>query len=414
MTASKTAIKLRKFTASMLSRFPWKIIIKDWEGHTYSLGLGNKDWRKEPLKIHFKTEAAANDLMAFNALRFLERFVDGEVDMQGNIYLLSYIADHADLNYISKWDLMRRMLLNRAFQFQDVSRATENVKSHYDIPQQALDVYLDKKYMSYSCGMFEDPEHLDVKELIRAGKGENDDFDSLEKAQWRKFKDAVDFISPAKGETLLDIGCGYGGQLVVALENHPFGKVVGWTPSNNQIAEGKKLLSKFDQKRWALRKGDYRLDNNVYDHITSTGMVSHVGPRGLVPYVMNVRKRIRKGGRYVHHALMRNYSGKPLDSGVGVSFNKKYVWPGFHWFTLGEHLTALEQNGFRAVKAVNLYKHYAKTTAAWYERMMSNKELMIKNLGEPTFRAWQIYLAGCSANLMLGRVHVCRIYCEAV
>jgi cyclopropane-fatty-acyl-phospholipid synthase len=414
MGASKTAVRLKDFTQDLLSEFPWEIIIKDWEGNKYSLGLGKKNWRNEPLKVHFKTEAAAKDLLSFNALRFLERFVDKEVDMEGNIYLLSHIGDYANLVSISKWDLIRRIILTKAFQFQDVSRATANVKTHYDIPQEALNIYLDKTYMSYSCGMFENPKHLDVNELVRAGKGKEDNFDSLEKAQWRKFKDAVDFINPKKGETLLDVGCGYGGQLVVALENHPFGKVVGWTHSKNQVVEGKKLLSKFDKNRWELKEGDYREDNRVYDHITSTGMISHVGPRGLIPYVKNIRKRIKKGGRYIHHSIMTPYSNIPLDAGVGVAFNKKYVWPGFHWFTLGEHTKALEENGFLITRIVNLYKHYEKTTAAWYERMMANKDTMIKNLGEPTFRAWQVYLAGCSANLGLKRIHVCRIYCEAV
>jgi hypothetical protein len=30
--------------------------------------------------------------------------------------------------------------------------------------------------------------------------------------------------------------------------------------------------------------------------VASTGMVSHVGPRGLVPYVRNIRQRIRSRG----------------------------------------------------------------------------------------------------------------------
>ncbi|MBW2999531.1 class I SAM-dependent methyltransferase [Candidatus Woesearchaeota archaeon] len=413
MGASKTSVRLKDFASELLSEFPWQINIKDWTGRTYSLGLGKKHWRNGPLNIHFKTEAAGKDLLSLNALRFLERFVEGDVDMEGNIYLLPLINKYNKF-FLSLRRLFSMLLRNKAFLFQNMSRSTANVKSHYDIPQEALNIYLDKTYMSYSCGMFENPGHLDANELVRAGNGREDNFDSLEKSQWRKFKDAVDFISPDKGETLLDIGCGYGGQLVVALENQPFGKVVGWTHSRNQVVEGRKLLSNFDKKSWELNEGDYREDNKVYDHIASTGMVSHVGPRGLGPYVKNVRKRIKEGGRYLHHSLMIPYLEKPLDAGVGTVFNKKYVWPGFHWFTLGEHIKALQENGFEVTKLVNLSPHYEKTTASWYERMMANKDTMIKNLGEPTFRAWQIYLAGCSATFGIKKIHVYRIYCEAV
>jgi cyclopropane fatty-acyl-phospholipid synthase-like methyltransferase len=167
-------------------------------------------------------------------------------------------------------------------------------------------------------------------------------------------------------------------------------------------------------ERWELNEGDYRQDERVYDHITSTGMVSHVGPRGLAPYVRNVRRRIKTGGRYLHHALMTAHDPLPIDFSLGIAFNKKYVWPGFHWFTVGEHVRALEKNGFQVERVLNLTRHYAKTTMAWYERMMANRDLMVRNLGEPTFRAWQVFLAGVTGAYLEKRVHVYRLYCEAV
>ena len=147
----------------------------------------------------------------------------------------------------------------------------------------------------------------------------------------------------------------------MALESGPFGKVVGCTHSHNQTVFGRQLLSEFGASKWELHEADYREDSRVFDHVASTGMVSHVGPRGLVPYVRNVRQRIRSGGRYLHHALMSVHSSRPLDSAPGIAFNKKYVWPGFHWFTFGDHVKALEQSGFQVLRAVNLSPHYAKT-----------------------------------------------------
>ena len=143
-------------------------------------------------------------------------------------------------------------------------------------------------------------------------------------------------------------------------------------------------------------------------------MVSHVGPRGLVPYVRHVRRRIRRGGRYLHHALMTPWTPQPLDFFPGTVFHKRYVWPGYHWFTLGTHLRALERHGFEVQRAVNLSAHYAKTTAAWYERLLANADAMRAQLGEPTLRAWQLYLAGGSGNFLNKGIHVYRLYCEAV
>ena len=413
MPSPGTDQQLKAFLCDTLGAFPWRIRVSDWTGQQYSLGLGEPHWRGLSLEVHLRSKAAGHDLLSLNALAFLDRFVRGEVDLRGNLYLLADIRNHAKLS-VPFWQLVPQLLKSKALLFQGVPRASVNVKSHYDIPQEALNVYLDTVYMSYSCGMFERPDHLDVEELTQVGHGSGDTYDSLEKAQWRKFKDAVDFVDPRDGETLLDIGCGYGGQLLVGLEHYPFGTVVGWTHSHNQVVEGTKMLSRYRPDRWEIHEGDFRQEARVFDHVTSTGMISHVGPRGLIPYVIKIRRLIKNGGRYVHHALMIPHTGRSLDSSVGIAFNKKYVWPGFHWFTLGAHVKALEENGFEVVRLVNLSPHYGKTTAAWYERMMKNQGTMVGNLGEATFRAWQIYLAGSSTGFLKGTMQVYRIYCRAV
>lgn len=404
------ADEVRDFVTHVFEGFPWRVVFTDWQGETYAVGKDEPHFSGKPLNIELKTPDAGRDILGLDGMRFLERFLAGEVELTGNLYALASVRMHTRLQLKPRHLLGR---LARHVAFQDTERAQLNVKSHYDIPQEALNVYLDRVYMSYSCGMFEEPDRIERDELVRIGQGEQDDFDSLEKSMWRKFKDAADYIAPKEGETLLDVGCGYGGQLQVALANHPFGKVVGWTHSANQVREGEKLLEGFDRDRWELNEGDYRKDERVYDHITSTGMISHVGPRGLIPYVKNVRSRIKTGGRYLHHALMTRHFTLPIDFQLGIAFNKKYVWPGFHWFTLGEHVRALEKNGFQVERVQNLTRHYAKTTAAWYERMMANEDVMIENLGRPTFRAWQIFLAGITGAYLEKNIHVYRLYCEA-
>ena len=214
-------------------------------------------------------------------LGVLEAFIRGEVDISGNLYVLTYLRDYVDVD-LPWWHVLRSLTRHRLF--QTISRAAMNVRSHYDISQTGLETYLDARYMAYSCAMFDRPGHFDAAELTRVGLGEADDFDSLEKAQWRKFKDALDFIAPSSRDTLLDVGCGYGGQLAVALKSYPFEKVVGCTHSSNQLVKGRTMLARFPADRWEINQRDYRQDDRVFSHITSTGMACHVGPRGLVPY----------------------------------------------------------------------------------------------------------------------------------
>ena len=60
---------------------------------------------------------------------------------------------------------------------------------------------------------------------------------------------------------------------------------------------------------------------------------------------------------------MTSYSEIPLFDFVGPTFNRKYAWPGFYWYTLGDHIRSLEENGFQVVQVINLSPHYAKTIA---------------------------------------------------
>jgi cyclopropane fatty-acyl-phospholipid synthase-like methyltransferase len=407
----RLAARVRAAADSLLRDFPYEVRLRDWTGQTLRAGGSAPHWCGRPLEVSLESEAAGRALLARDAMALVRGYLDGEIGLEGNLYVVSDLREHADLRlrplaWLAHW------VRNRAF--QDPSRARLSVRSHYDIPQQALDVYLDRVYKAYSCGIFEAPGRLERGELVRAGRGRGDGFDSLEKAQWRKFQDAIDFVAPAEGDWLLDVGCGYGGQLAVALESHAFARYVGWTHSSNQIREGERLLARYDPARWELREGDYRSDDRVYDHVTSTGMISHVGPRGLVPYVREIRRRIKRGGRYLHHALMTPHTRLPLDLYPGTAFHKRYVWPGYHWFTVGTHVRALERNGFEVQRLVNLSAHYAKTTAAWYERMIEGAEAVEAALGAPTYRAWRLYLAGSSGNLLNHGIHVYRIYCEAV
>ena len=392
------------------SRFPWTIKVWSDRHRPLILGQGQPHWYRQALEIHLHSKAAYQDFVKMNAWGLVQRFLRGEIDVEGNYYLLASIKAYVPVR-LSLLQVLGHFLQNHLF--QTIDRAQLSVKSHYDISQSLLEKYLDVRYMAYSCAMFKDVELSEqcLQDLRRPGQGQVDDYDSLEQAQWRKYKDAVDFISPQSGESLLDVGCGYGGQLQVALENHPFGKVVGWTHSSNQVTYGSRWLDTFSDRQWELNEGDYRQDDRVYDHITSTGMISHVGPRGLKPYIRNIRRRIHTGGRYVHHALMAHYNPVPLDRQVGIAFNKRYVWPGFHWFTLGEHIRLLERNGFKVLKVQNLRDQYSKTITAWYERFMANRELMQLEMGDQTFRAWRLYLGG-GAGPLSGDVN--RIYCVAV
>src|SRR5262249_9239138 len=197
-----------------LRGFPWRVEFHDWKGAAWRAGGDQTHWSSEPLTVTLRSEAAGRALVAGDVLRFLDLYLAGEADLEGNLYVLSDLRAHARF-VLSPWQAVLALWRHRAF--QTPARARVNRKSHHDVPHEALDGYLDRVYRAYSCAIFEDPARFVRDELVRVGDGSGDDFDSLEKAQWRKFQDAIDFVAPAERDTILDIGCGYAGQLAVAL-----------------------------------------------------------------------------------------------------------------------------------------------------------------------------------------------------
>ena len=77
--------------------------------------------------------------------------------------------------------------------------------------------------MTYSCAYFRDSKH------------------SLEQAQQQKYEHICRKLQLKEGETLLDIGCGWGGMLIYAARNYGT-KGIGYTLSREQAEYAKQLI----------------------------------------------------------------------------------------------------------------------------------------------------------------------------
>ena len=171
------ALELKNAMMATMQDFPYTLEIKDWTGDEYRIGQGKKHWHDSPFRAHLKTRQCGLDILGLRPMRMLDAYVAGDMDIDDNMYLISDLRNYAKLD-MSKWEFFLQLLRNSSF--QDKSRSKINIKSHYDIPQEALNAYLDQVYMSYSCAMWEQPSHYDKALLTKIGAGQSDDFDSLE------------------------------------------------------------------------------------------------------------------------------------------------------------------------------------------------------------------------------------------
>ncbi|MCH7775906.1 MAG: hypothetical protein IH878_05110, partial [Gemmatimonadetes bacterium] len=80
---SDTSAALQEFLESALRDLPWKVVFTDWVGHTYATGGAGAHWSGQHLRVNMKTKAAGRDILRLDGLRFLERFLEGDVDLDG-------------------------------------------------------------------------------------------------------------------------------------------------------------------------------------------------------------------------------------------------------------------------------------------------------------------------------------------
>ena len=66
----------------------------------------------------------------------------------------------------------------------------------------------------------------------------------------------------------------------------------------------------------------------------------------------------------------------------------------------------LERYGFEVHDVENLREHYGRTCQVWCERLYSNFNEAVSEVGYPKARLWLLYLAGCSLAFERGTVQI--------
>ncbi|ABF09520.1 cyclopropane-fatty-acyl-phospholipid synthase [Cupriavidus metallidurans] len=367
------------------SNLPVKLRL--WNGSEYQLGSFDR-----PAVTLTVREASALPFLLVPSLDNLsEAYVQEKIDLDGRL------ADIIKVGYGLSAAAARRAggVLNKVAQHFTHTKAEDkaSIQYHYDVSNDFYKLWLDPN-MVYSCAYFENG---------------NED---LATAQIKKIDHILTKIRLEPGQTLLDIGCGWGALVLRAAQK--FGaRCVGITLSQNQFdLATARVRAAGLQDRIEIRLQDYRDISGQFDRITSVGMFEHVGKDNLPGYFARMRDLLAEGGVAMNHGITATDpdSGEiPMD---GSGFMDRYVFPQGELPHIGMVLTTMQKGGLEAFDVELLRRHYAQTLRHWAENFETNADTIREMVGEKKFRIWRIYLAGCSHAFTSGKMSIYQVVCQ--
>ena len=193
------------------------------------------------------------------------------------------------------------------------------------------------------------------------------------------------------GESMLDIGCGWGGLICYAASHYGV-KAHGVTLSQQQHDFAQAKIRRLGlEKRVTVELRDYRDLDGSYDKIASIGMFEHIGVANYPNYFSKVRSMLRDRGILLNHALARS-SKKTKRKARKIRPERKlllkYIFPGSELTSVGFTQDSMEHHGFEVHDVEALREHYALTCRAWCKRLSANQEKAIKLVGYERYRMW--------------------------
>ena len=327
-----------------------------------------------PLAVKITDSAAVGEVLRDPELAFGELFMDGRVEpIAGTIYDILALLARNLARHSSRWMTMMRgarRVMRRLEQRNNLARARRNVAHHYDLDARLYALFLDSD-RQYSCAYFEDANS------------------TLEEAQLAKKRHIAAKLLLQPGQSVLDIGCGWGG-LALYLAKNCDAHVDGVTLSEEQLAFAQRRArdSGLDG-RVAFSLQDYRRVDKTYDRIVSVGMFEHVGVGYYDDYFERVAQLMADDGVALIHTI-----GRKTGPSITNPWIAKYIFPGGYIPALSEIMPAVERAGLFVTDVEVLRLHYAETLRAWRERFMARRDEAKALYDERFCRMWEFYLAG--------------------
>ena len=260
----------------------------------------------------------------------------------------------------------------------------EESQSIYDVSDEFFALFLDPT-MGYTCAYFE-----------------RDDM-TLEDAQNAKFDLALGKLNLEPGMTLLDIGCGWGGALIRAIEKYDV-NVIGITLSRNQFEYSKaKLAGTPTQRNIQVRLQGWEEFEDKVDRIVTIGAFEAFKMERYAAFFDRAYDILPDDGRMLLHTILTYQWQEMPARGITLTmsdlrfarFIGREIFPGGQLPAREDIFKFAQAAGFSVEKVQLLQEHYERTLTMWAANLEANKGEAIAIQSEEVYDRYMHYLTGC-------------------
>jgi len=332
-------------------------------------------------------------VMAAGDIGFAEGYMAGEwdtPDLSTVLCAMSLNLDRLTRLFLGNPVVRAVNFLGHSLHANTRKGSRKNIHAHYDLGNAFYSLWLDRT-MTYSSARYE-----------RAGQ-------PLDQAQTQKYRSLAQGMDLQSGQSVLEIGCGWGGFAEFAAKEVG-ANVTGITISQEQFDFARRRI--FEQglaEKAEIRMIDYRDVEGRFDRVASIEMFEAVGERYWPTYFGKIRDVLSPGGRAglqiitIRDEIFEAYRRR-------ADFIQKYIFPGGMLPSEQRLKVETDRAGLGWTGLTRFGQDYADTLSEWGRRFESAWD-GIADLGfDERFRKlWRFYLSYCEAGFRTERTNVVQL-----
>lgn len=278
---------------------------------------------------------------------------------------------------IPRIDMLARRLRFGLVDAQSRLRSKQVAEAHYDEDARIFEIMLGST-TNYTCARWNGVSTLDA-------------------AQEQKMDLLCRKAELESGNTLLDIGSGWGGLLGYAAGNYGT-RGIGLTISQTQLEYARQRYGHLPVE---FRLQDYRDFQGTVDAVVSVCVIEHVGPSHYREYFNRARASLaRKDGVFAMQCIFACDERATMDP-----WTEKHIFPNGLLPTLGKLEKSLE-GIFHVIDREVFREDYVRTFTAWRDNLLRHRREIVEKYGVRYYRKYEYYLSLYVAGFSSGRISV--------